>query len=178
MNRFLPTVLVGLLAACPLSLKAAATQADLILSQDIAQPGGKMLAGVRLHMQPGWHTYWKNPGDSGLATRIDWELPEGFEAGPIQWPAPERIDVGPLTSYGYHGEVLLLTDIRVPQDSAGSIPIAARAFWLVCEEICIPGDAEFALTLPAGPAAPHPRWSGPIERTRAALPRAVDRCRR
>ena len=147
---------------------------ELISASTKVEPGSVLTVALRLTPDEHWHTYWKNPGDSGLATQIEWQLPDGFDAGPIQWPAPTRIDVGPLANYGYDGEVLLLTDIQVPRSLPADVPIRASAFWLVCEEICIPGDADLALTLPAGPAAPHPLWSDRIEQVRAALPTPID----
>ena len=143
---------------------------ELVAATTSVEPGQVLTVALRLNPDEHWHTYWKNAGDSGLATQIDWVLPEGFEAGPIQWPTPERIDVGPLANYGYGGEVLLLTDIQVPQTIPANVQIGAAAFWLVCEEICIPGDAELTLNLPAGPATPDPLWAGPIDEARSALP--------
>ena len=69
--------------------------------------------GLKLRMADHWHTYWKNPGDSGLPTRIQWVLPEGWTAGEIQWPYPKPLPVGPLMNYGYEDEVVLLTDLTV-----------------------------------------------------------------
>ena len=170
--------LIFLITAGLISVPAAANpvradhiEVEMIPATTSVEAGGTLTLALRLTADEHWHTYWKNPGDSGLATQIDWTLPEGFEAGPIQWPAPARIDVGPLANYGYDGEVLLLTDIRVPADAPGLIPIRAKASWLVCEEICIPGDANFTLMLAAGPATPDPQWAERIEQTRAALPR-------
>jgi thiol:disulfide interchange protein DsbD len=149
-------------------------EAELIPASITVEPGKALTMALRLKMQRHWHTYWKNAGDSGLPTRIEWKLPAGFEAGAIDWPAPKRIDVGPLANYGYEGEVLLLTDIRTPRTIGGPVPIEAKAYWLVCEEICIPGDAEFSLTLPVGPETPNREWSKRIQATRDALPRAID----
>jgi thiol:disulfide interchange protein DsbD len=149
-------------------------EAELISEVTAVEPATPFTVALRLKMDPHWHTYWKNPGDSGLPTRIEWKLPPGFEAGPIDWPAPRRIDVGPLANYGFEGEVLLLTEIRPPASLSSPVSIDAKAYWLVCEEICIPGDAPLSLVLPAGPAAPHPRWASAIASTRAALPRATD----
>lgn len=110
---------------------------------------------LHLHMEPGWHTYWINPGDAGLATTITWTLPPGFTAGPIQWPTPEKHPMGPLMTYGYAGDVYLITRITVPAsmrsiDVRAPAPVfqfTAHASWLVCkEEECIPGKAD--LTLP------------------------------
>ena len=173
--------LICLLLASSVSLPAAANpvrrdhiDVELIPATTSVEPGGILTVALRLLPDTHWHTYWKNPGDSGLATRIEWELPDGFEAGPILWPAPTRIDVGPLANYGYEGEVLLLTDIQVPRSLPANVPIRARASWLVCEEICIPGDADFALTLPVGPAKPNLLWTARIDQTRDALPSAID----
>jgi thiol:disulfide interchange protein DsbD len=152
-------------------------EAELIPASTAVEPGGTLTVALRLKMQEHWHTYWKNPGDSGLPTRIEWNLPEGFEAGPILWPAPRRIDIGPLANYGYEGEVFLLTDIRTPPAIAGDVPVKAKAFWLVCEEICIPGNAEFALALPAGPQKPDWKWARQIQATRDALPRKIGQLR-
>ena len=114
---------------------------------------------LRLKAIPGWHTYWRNPGDSGEPTRIEWRLPRGFSAGEIEWPVPSRIPVGPLMNFGYHGEVLLLTRLVPPADLPAGRPVTlrAKANWLVCEVKCIQEEAELTLTLPvarsAGPTA-------------------------
>ncbi len=153
-------------------------EAELIPEKSGLRPAEPVTVALRLKMEKRWHTYWKNPGDSGLPTKITWTLPQGFSAGPIQWPAPRRIDVGPLTNFGYEGEIFLLTDIQVPAGlAAGSaVPITARADWLVCEEICIPGDATFSFMLPVSnePATADPKWAKAIERTRGQLPRQLE----
>ncbi len=152
-------------------------EAELVAASEGIEPGQTLTVALRLKMQKHWHTYWKNPGDSGLPTRIEWSLPAGFQAGDIQWPAPRRIDVGPLANYGYEGEVFLLTDIRAPGSVSGAVPVRAKASWLVCEEICIPGDAELSLMLPVGPAMPNSKWATRIEAARDALPRVLDEVR-
>jgi len=153
-------------------------EAELIPEKTGLRPGEPVTVALRLKMEKRWHTYWKNPGDSGLPTKIIWTLPQGFSAGPIQWPAPRRIDVGPLTNFGYEGEVFLLTDIEVPAGLAAgaTVPITAKAEWLVCEEICIPGDATFNVMLPASnePAATDRNWGKSIQRTRDQLPRPLE----
>ncbi len=105
------------LLALPLLAAAAGTPAapvevpharvELLAARTAAEPGRPLLVGLRIEHEAGWHTYWKNPGDSGMPTRIQWQLPEGWSAGPILWPAPERIRVGPLANFGYEGELLL-----------------------------------------------------------------------
>ncbi len=152
-------------------------EAELISESGSVRSGEPMTLVLRLKMQKHWHTYWKNPGDSGLPTRLTWTLPPDFSAGPIQWPVPKRINLGPLTNFGYEGEVLLLTDIQAPADLAAgtSVTITARADWLVCEEICIPGDATFTLMLPVSsePARADKKWAKSIERARSQLPRPL-----
>jgi DsbC/DsbD-like thiol-disulfide interchange protein/cytochrome c biogenesis protein CcdA len=173
MRSLIALIAAGLIAVPAFAnpVRADHIDVELIPATTGVEPGGTLTLALRLKADEHWHTYWKNPGDSGLATHIAWTLPDGFEAGPILWPAPARIDVGPLANYGYDGEVILLTDIRVPNHAPGLVPIRAKASWLVCEEICIPGDANFTLMLAAGPATPDPQWAERIEQTRAALPR-------
>ena len=82
-------------------------EAELVAARTAAEPGSPLRIGLRLKMDEHWHTYWRNPGDTGLPTTIQWQLPAGFQAGDIEWPAPQRIDVGPFANYGYEGEVVL-----------------------------------------------------------------------
>jgi thiol:disulfide interchange protein DsbD len=122
--------------------------AELISESAVVMPGKPFLVALHLHMDPDWHTYWINPGDAGLATMITWTLPPGFTAGPIQWPVPEIHKMGPETTYGYGGDVYLLTMI-MPDIATTILPppfeLKAKATWLVCQEECIPGKAELVL---------------------------------
>jgi thiol:disulfide interchange protein len=107
--------------------------------------------GLRIQHQPEWHTYWKNPGDSGLPTTLAWTLPVGAEAGEIAWPAPHKLPVGPLVNYGYEGVLLLPVPLKLAEGTAErGLDVALRADWLVCREVCIPESGEFRLKLPAG----------------------------
>ncbi len=142
---------------------------DLIAATSAAVPGKTLTLAVRERMEPGWHTYWANPGDSGEPTSIEWTLPDGAKAGPILWPLPHVIPVGPLVEYGYDDEVLLLTEIEVPAGATGSITLAAKVSYLVCKDICVPENGHAELTLPvAGEAAPSDS-AGVIAKARAAL---------
>jgi thiol:disulfide interchange protein len=125
--------------------------AELISQTPDFTTGKPFLVALHLHMDAGWHTYWINPGDAGLATKIDWTLPPGFTAGPIEWPTPELHPMGPLTTYGYAGDVYLLTEITPPAKVGAKLPfdIEAKATWLVCQEECIPGKADLQLKVPA-----------------------------
>src|SRR5215212_5326484 len=116
-------------------------------------PGTPFWVAVRLKMDPRWHTYWINPGDSGAPTEIRWNLPPGFEAGPIQWPYPERIEVPPLVGFGYQGEAALLVRITPPRDLkiGERVTVAAHVSWLECEELCLPGEATVSAVVHTGP---------------------------
>ena len=112
--------------------------------------GGTIALGLSQVMQPGWHTYWRNPGESGEPTTLSWTLPQGITASEINWPHPERIPFGELANYGYSNRVLLPVDITVP---AGLIPGSSVSFrveatWLACKDICVPENATLELTLP------------------------------
>src|SRR5262249_54660988 len=117
------------------------------------KPGEPFWVGLRQTIRPKWHTYWKNPGESGLPTEINWTLPAGVKADPIMWPTPTLIDVSGITNYGYSNDVMLLGKITPPAELSGPLALAASANWLVCEDVCIPEEGKFALSLPVGPQA-------------------------
>ena len=168
-RSLLSVALLG--AACslfPASLYGAASgpveakhaTVELLSETTALVPGETAYLGLRFDLEEHWHIYWKNPGASGLPVSIDWTLPEGVEAGLIKWPAPSRIALGDLTNYGYEGEVTLLIPLRVSESvSAGrEVTVRASADWLICKEVCLPGEADLALDLPvaAGPAGKSP----------------------
>ncbi len=148
-------------------------EAELV-AQEAAVPGGTVYVAVRQKIAKGWHTYWRNPGDSGEPTKITWTLPAGWKAGEIVWPTPTRQPIGPLMNYGYSGEVLLPTPIEVPASArAGeTVRLTAAVLFLVCADICIPEEALLTLDLPV---AAEPRadgsWSGRIARVLADAPK-------
>jgi len=147
---------IGILfAACfclaALTAQAAHTQVRLILSADAARPGDTIWAGVDMKMEPGWHTYWKNPGAAGLATKIEWQLPPGVIAGEIQWPLPEKLPPAEVTTYGYNDEVMLIVPLKLASDlKPGTLDLKAKVSWLECKEACIPGNASVEATLNIG----------------------------
>jgi thiol:disulfide interchange protein/DsbC/DsbD-like thiol-disulfide interchange protein len=113
-------------------------------------PGKPLQLGLAITHQPKWHTYWKNPGDSGLPTSMAWQLPAGVAASEIQWPTPHKLPVGPLLNYGYEGQLLLPVAVTVPAGFASdSLDVKLRADWLVCKDVCIPEGGDFVLKLPA-----------------------------
>lgn len=114
-------------------------------------PGKPLWLGLQLRHRSEWHTYWKNPGDSGLPTTLDWTLPTGLKAGEIVWPTPSKIPVGTLANYGYEGTVLLPVPVTIDpsvRPAGDRIDIALRAAWLVCRKECIPEEGEFRISLP------------------------------
>jgi thiol:disulfide interchange protein DsbD len=129
-------------------------KASLVADTRSIVPGQPLHLGLRQEIAPGWHTYWSNPGDSGLPTTIDWTLPPDFKAGPIVWPTPERFALGPVVDYGYRNEVVLPVTIDVPSNltPGPSIALAAHASWLVCSDTCIPEEAQLSISLPVNGA--------------------------
>ncbi len=142
------------------------------------QPGVPFTVAVRFRLDPGWHNYWRNAGDSGLPTEIEWYLPEGFSAGAIQWPIPDRIVAYTLVDYGYSGEPTLLIEITPPRDLDRGSPVSlrARVDWLICESICLPAyeEVETELAVSSDPPRPDPRWEGMFAGARSALPGQAD----
>jgi thiol:disulfide interchange protein len=130
-------------------VKASHLKAELVSDHQDVRPGQSLKLALHFIPDDHWHTYWQNPGDSGLATSIEWDLPDGVEAGAIQWPAPMAISVPPLVNYGFEGPTILVSELTIPADFSGSqLLIKAKVDWLVCKEICIPADASFELNLP------------------------------
>lgn len=116
-------------------------------------PGQPLQLGLLITHQPDWHTYWKNPGDSGLPTQLDWQLPAGLDASEIAWPAPRKFPIGTLANYGYDGQVLLPVAVTVPpgwrpDPLATEATFQLHASWLVCRQECIPEEGRFTLQVP------------------------------
>ncbi len=124
-------------------------RAELVAETAAIEPGQSFRAGLRLEPDENWHTYWINPGDSGLPTQLDWDLPDGVVAGEIEWAWPEALQMGHLVNYGYKDEHLLPVQIDTPDtlEPGDTLTLVVDAAWLVCEEICIPGDAKLALDI-------------------------------
>ncbi|MES2188539.1 MAG: thioredoxin family protein [Pseudomonadota bacterium] len=121
----------------------------LAWAPDGVGPGKQVWLGLQLDHQPEWHTYWKNSGDSGLPTVLEWKLPAGIDAGEIAWPTPKKIPIGTLANYGYEKTVLLPVPVTVaPSFSGSQLDVKLKASWLVCRKECIPQEGEFSLTIP------------------------------
>ena len=114
------------------------------------KPGDELLVGFKFTLNPGWHTYWENPGDAGEGASIKWNLPNDVKASEILWPGPERIPVEPLMTFGYENEVVLLTKIYTSETTTIPVTLNARVSWYTCKEICIPQEAEVSIPINLG----------------------------
>ena len=152
-----------------------AVEAELVADVARAVPGQPFRLGLRLAHDPHWHTYWRNPGDSGLPTRFEPSGPAGTTFGDITWPAPRRLAIGDLANYGYEGELVLAREVILPSSlSEFSVRFEVQAQWLVCKEVCIPGEAVLALDLPIGPSPQPaaPRLAKLFDTSASSAPRA------
>ena len=177
--------LLGLASACPsrafaLEGPVVATdnvKAHLISETSAIGAGQSIWVALELDIRDGWHTYWRNPGDSGQATSLTWTLPSGFSAGDILWTTPHRFEVPPLVNYGYANHATHLVQITAPANLPSGHPVVleAKASWLVCSDVCIPEDVTLKLSLPAGAAAgaADPAAAATFATARGDLPSAA-----
>jgi thiol:disulfide interchange protein/DsbC/DsbD-like thiol-disulfide interchange protein len=149
-------------------------KARLVSETGAIGPGQSIWVALELNIRDGWHTYWRNPGDSGQATTLAWTLPAGFTAGDIVWTTPHRFDLPPLVNYGYAGHAVHLVKITAPRElkSGAMALLQAKAGWLVCSDVCIPEDAQLQLKLPttASAAAVDPKDAALFTAARSDLP--------
>jgi len=139
-----------LLAAAATVVKTEQTRTELLAhAPQGARPGQTVWVGLQINHAPHWHTYWKNPGDSGLPTELRWTLPEGVSAGEIAWPTPRKFPLGTLANYGFDGTVLLPVPLTIgPDFKATQLKVQLEASWLVCRQECIPEEGRYTLNLP------------------------------
>jgi len=179
-------LLLGLVAILAIFFAAPAASAEaprqrhitthLIAETDEPAAGSAVSLAIRMTPQPGWHGYWKNPGDSGTEPSVRWTLPPGAAAGPLQYPVPGRLIVGGLMNYVYDGPYALLLELRVPDGLAPGtpLPIRGRFDYLVCtSEICVPESADLALDLTVGAPGAATTRRAVFDRFRQALPRPI-----
>jgi len=167
-------------AVYPLTGNTVATdnvKARLLSEQDSIAPGQSVWVALELDIRDGWHTYWRNPGDSGQATQIAWSLPPGLTAGDIQWTTPHRFVVAPLVNYGYAKHAMHLVKLTASPDlkAAAPLDLKAKASWLVCADVCIPESANLDLKLPVTAAGrpKDPAVAQVFDQARAELPGAA-----
>ena len=132
-------------------------EVELLSATHSVQPGETHWIGLRMEPDPGWHTYWINPGDSGLTTTFNWTLPPAVRVSEVMWPIPKMLPIAHLMNYGYEGNHLLPMQLSVPADwDAPTLTLQLDTDWLVCEIDCVPGSASLSLTLPVAEASPQP----------------------
>ena len=167
---------VGRASAAPGPQRTDRIEAELVPMSAWAVPGSTAVVAIRQQIKPGWHTYWRNQGDSGGPTTLTWSLPAGVAPGDILWPLPERQRLQSLMNYGYSGAVFLPVPIEIPADAppGRSLSLRVTAHFYVCsDEMCVPEDLDLALDLPVreGAAPLDPRFGQAIQDVVAAAPR-------
>lgn len=170
--RFL-TAFLGSLLVLSARAEVEALRAELISEVTSAAPGKTFIVGLHLQHPPGTHTYWKHPGIVGLATRIEWSLPEAVKVGEIQWPAPQKVMMASYETQGYEGETLLMCPVTLPAGfREKTLVLNAKVSWMHCGKTCHPvTDQPFSITLPVGDAAKANPSNQPLfERFRAMIP--------
>jgi thiol:disulfide interchange protein DsbD len=156
------------------SAREVSSRAALVSRVKSVQPGQPFLVGILISLPEGWHTYWSNPGDAGMAPTVTWRPPEGVTIGPLMWPYPQRFDDPPLVSFGYEKEVLLMAEAKPSADlGAGqTVTVGCDVSWLICKDACVIQNATLELALPVGGAVPETdgRWQDVFSRTEKTLP--------
>jgi len=174
--KFTTLLAAGLPWVAPLSagVKSGHASASLLQGADSYQAGRPVPVAIRLAIDPGWHSYWVNPGEGGMPLKALWTLPPGWQAGALRQPVPKRFMTGELPGFGYEGEVLFLTELLPPAGASGMADLKVKLSWLTCDDdSCVPGSAELPLSLPAGDGAAGagaPR----IAAAAAKIPAALD----
>lgn len=168
--RLLPVMLLFL----PAAAHAAAPVVGIRLAAGVsaAAPGAPVTLGLTMRLPAGWHTYWKNPGDSGLAPRVTWMLPAGSSITGPHWPTPRVFAAGGEVTYGYAGEVTLLFTYHVPKRAAPGtrLRLAAQVEWLLCRDSCVPGEGSAAVEVSVARASLHSADREALNRALARLP--------
>jgi DsbC/DsbD-like thiol-disulfide interchange protein len=151
-------------------------EARLLSNRTHVGPGETWWVALELRHDPTWHTYWVNGGDAGVATRIQWTLPEGITAGPVQWPPPQVVKMGQLDVYGYEGTCLLLTSFRMDPKLALPDTLEIKAFvtWMMCSQTCLPGKGvrlDLRLGIKESPGKPmSSKWADQVGKAARKLP--------
>ncbi len=180
LRAFIAGVLAALAISAPAwaePFRTANVETEFHAVRAAIAPGEHFTIVLRQNIREHWHTYWRNPGDSGEPTQIEWRLPAGWSAGPIQWPAPDAIPFDILVNYGYSGEVLFPIEISAPANlrPGETATLTANVFWLVCSDVCIPEEGVLTLALPVeAQGRDDPAWASRIAEAVAALPARSD----
>lgn len=169
LSFLLPCIAWAMPASPPVVLENSTTR--LVADTDVITPGEPFWVALEMQLAPGWHTYWENPGDTGIPTTLRWDVPNGFTAGPVHWPVPERVELAGLMNFAYSGKVYFPVPITPPSQLTGkTYTLTLAANWLVCMDICVPEKGEYTVTLPVGEATEHSYLSPVLAR----LPKPLD----
>jgi thiol:disulfide interchange protein len=151
-------LLAAVMIVAPVAAQESAdhpVSVQVVSEYQSVQPGEPIWLGVHLEMEEGWHAYWKNPGEAGLAPQLDWELPEGFEVADVQWPHPKRFEQSGLIGYGYEESLTLLAKVTTPEMiEVDAIEIGLSTRWVVCKDSCVPGSDQQKISIPVLAQAP------------------------
>ncbi|NQE61984.1 protein-disulfide reductase DsbD [Caulobacter sp. RHG1] len=168
------SLLAGAALAGPV-VNSGHIESELVSQEAGIAPGGTVYVALRQKIQEHWHTYWRNPGDAGEATKITWTLPAGWSAGDMVWPTPQKARLGPLLDYAYEGEVLIPVPITAAANAqvGTTVSLTADVFYLVCEQVCVPEEAKLTLMLPvvAGTPSADPQWGKVVGDVLAKAPK-------
>jgi DsbC/DsbD-like thiol-disulfide interchange protein/cytochrome c biogenesis protein CcdA len=183
MRRFDFALMTWLICVLAWSLPVAAQPAgqdnltvELVAETDNPAPGGQVTLAFAATPDPGWHGYWKNPGDAGLETRLDWKLPQGVTAGELRYPVPTRLMIAGIMNYVYKGSFTQFATLKIPAGLASgtSLPISVRADYLVCtDEVCVPETENLSITLTLGDGAITADRRARFDQWRRAFPRPL-----
>ena len=149
---------------------------ELIAETSTPDTSKPVWLGLLFRLDPGWHIYWQNPGDSGEPPKVVWQLPPGWRVGAIRWPPPLRLGTGSVVDYGYESQVLLMAPVeRVADGSSLLTSVKAEVRYLVCREVCLPRDVHLIFSFPAAGVTPvlAPDQSSLFEQTRRQLPKRM-----
>lgn len=178
MRIFILTVFLWLAASPALAKQSIPVDtgkvtASLVSSHDSVAPGQSFYIALRTELDPHWHTYWRNPGDSGEPVQMDWVLPEGVTAGAIHWPLPRTIATGPIINYGFEGAPLFPVKFTVDKAASigSAINVTANFYYLVCKDVCIPEQGTLSLPIAVGEAEEDIGWKTEIDAALAAVPK-------
>lgn len=175
MKPILPLlVLASMLSLSAAPIRSGHASAELIAASSTFVPSKPVDAAIRLIVDPGWHTYWINPGEGGMKLGVEWVLPEGWSAGPLGWPVPIRFKTGDLPGFGYVGEVIIPVTLTPPPDTTRAARISVKLDWLTCDDgSCVSGDAAPILELSPGDSTATPS-AAVIEKAKSQVPKPVE----
>ena len=158
--------------------KQPEVKVELVSETKSTRPGDILWLGIRFTIPNGYHTYWRNPGTVGLPTSIQWKLPDGFEAGPIQWPLPIVSKMASYEVWGYRKSAFLVIPITVGTEveQPSEVTLKAGLQWMCCHTQCFPGFKDLTITLPVSDSEPEINKSLTKEfsLTRSTVPVGMD----